>query len=177
MRTVVVLVVAWALMGSIALTFDAGTTSATGEYVEVRMGALASGSTVTSDYAEGTATAIGVLSSTRTDLLYLNNTNATGVWHVKLAQVSATGVSNIVTLTIGVDNGTSTSPQIVGSLGSITQTEGSYVRLEPASANRIYVTRSVSLLGPDIAIVLNVYAADTSAANAYVITNANVTIT
>lgn len=177
MKGALAVLVAWALMGSITLTYASGTTSAATQLVEVRLGALAAGSAASSDHAEGTASVAGVLVSARTNLLYLNNTNATGAWYVKIAQVSTSGISNVVSLAVGIDNGTASTPQVTGALGALTQTEGSYVRLEPASTNRIYVTQAVSLVGPDTALALDIYAADTAAADAYVITNANLTIT
>ena len=166
------------LVGSIALTYDPGDQSGVASEVEVRFGALAAGSSGGANASEATASAAGSLLGARTDLLYLNNTNATGAWFVKIESVGATGASNIASLTVGIDNGTASTPQVVGALGALTQSSGSYVRLAPASANRIYVTQSVvSLVGPDTRLTLNVISADDAAGSAYVITNANVTVT
>lgn len=177
MKASAALLTAFALVGSITLTHAPGTTSASLSLVEVALGALASGSTGGANGTEGVASLEGSLVLLRKDVLYLNNTNATGVWYVRLASAGTSGISNIVSLEIGVDNGTSTSAQVTGALGALTQTTGTSVRLEPASANVIYVAQAVSGLGPDTAIALEVIASDTSDEEATLTTNANVTIT
>lgn len=168
---------AFALVGSITLSYPAGTHAMTPQVVEVRFGPLVAGSSAGANYSDASASVAGALVTLATDMLYLNNTNATGVWYVRLVSVSTAGIASIVSLDVGIDNGTASTSQIVGSLGVLTQTEGSYVRLEPASTNRIYLTQAVtSLVAPETVLTLDVYAADSSDGSAYVITNANLTI-
>src|SRR5688572_3222622 len=103
------LAAALVLVGSITVTFPAGEQSASAQVVEVRMGALASGSTVTGNFTEGTASVAGVLiTPLTTNMLYLNNTDATNAWYAKIAAVSTSGLANVVSLTVGLDNGTQT---------------------------------------------------------------------
>lgn len=171
------LLASFALIGSITLAYPAATPASDVREVEVRMGALASVSSVTGNSTEGAASVSGSLLSLRTDMLYLNNTNATGIWYAKISAVQSSGVSNLVSLTIGIDNGTASTAQVTGALGALTQTAGTYVRLEPASANLIYLTQIVSIVGPDTALALDVVASGDTDDSAYVITNANLTIT
>lgn len=177
MKALAAFPLAFALIGSIALTHSPGTTSASMSAVEVGLGALASGSTGGANRTEGVASLVGSLVSLRTDVLYLNNTNTTGIWYARLASAGTTGISNIVSVTVGIDNGTASSAQVTGALGALTQTTGTAVRLEPASANVVYVTQAVSVLGPDTAIALEIVVSDATDEEATFTTNANVTIT
>lgn len=166
------------LVGAITLTYPAGTQSATALEVEVRFGPLVAGSSAGQNASDASASVAGSLLSLRTNMLYLNNTNATGAWYVKIASASTSGLANVVSVTVGIDNGTADTAQVVGALGALTQTEGAYTRLEPASANRIYLTQAVSsLLAPDTVLALDVHASDSATGDAYVITNANLTLT
>lgn len=176
MKVRLVLVV-FALVGSITLTYPSATPSSDVREVEVRMGPLASGSSVTGNHTEGSASTGGSLISVRTDMLYLNNTNASGAWYARIDAVGSTGIANLVYLAIGIDNGTASVAQVTSALGVLTQTTGTYVRLEPASANVIYLTQAVSFVGPDSSFTLDVVASDGTNDPAYVITNANLTVT
>jgi hypothetical protein len=135
------------LIGSVYVTdvFSSLTTSPVA--VEVALGALAAGSSAGTDGTNGVATITGTLLTGTTDLFYLNNSNATGPWHVKLALTGSSGVTNLALLSLGVDNGTTSTPQIAALLGTLTQTSGAYVQLEPGSTNRIYATQAVSVVG------------------------------
>lgn len=170
------LLAAFVLVGSLDLTSDPGNwTLAVGE-VETRLGALAPGSSGGLNATQGTASVTGTLLTTTTNLLYVNNTNASGVWYARLNVVSTTGIANLPTLTIGINNGTATATQVVASLGSLTQSTGAYIRLEPASSNIIYVTEAVTTLGISSTFTLSVYAADDTAESAFVVTNAVISI-
>lgn len=171
------LALAFLLVGSIALAAQSTAPAVAPEEVEVRMAPLAAGSSAGQNFSDASASVAGVLISARTNVLWLNNTNATGAWYVRLEAVGATGITNLASVTVGVDNGTASVAQVTGTLGALTQTTGAYVRLEPASANRIYLTQAVSLLGQGATIPLKVYAADDATGAAYVATDARLTIT
>lgn len=178
MNRVAIVCLSFTFVGSITLTYPAGTHTMSSDLVEVRFGPLVEGSSAGANFSEASAAIAGSLVSLNTSVLYLNNTNATGVWYARLATVSISGVGSIVSLTVGISNGTDSVPQVVGALGALSQTEGPYVRLEPGSTNQIYVTQAVtSLLAPETRLTLDVYAADTPSGSAYVITNANLTLT
>lgn len=166
-----------ALIGSIVLTYPEGASTSAPRTVEVTMAPLASGSSGGLNGTDGSASVAGSLLSLRTDVLWLNNTNATGAWYAKLISTGTTGLSNAAALAIGIDNGTSSTSQVTASAGALTKTDGTYVRLEPGSANKIYVTQAVTLLGPDTTVTLEVRAADSTAEEAYVSTTATLTVT
>lgn len=163
--------------GSVTLTYPSATPSSDVRQVETPLAPLAGGSSVTGSGTEATASVGGSLISLKTNVLYLNNTNATGVSYAKINAVSSSGVSNLVSLTVGINNGTADTAQVTGALGAITQSGGDYVRLEPASTNRIFLTQAVTLVGPDASLVLDIVTSDTTDDSAYMITNANLTIT
>lgn len=147
MRTLACLLVAALLVGALYVrSASSGPTIAPSE-VEVRLAALAAGSTGGLNHTEGRANVTGALLQTRTDMLFLNSTNATAAWFVRLEVASVSGVSNLVLLDIGIDNGTHNASQILASAGALTQSTGAHVRIEPASANRIYLTQTVAVLG------------------------------
>lgn len=144
--------------------------------VEVPFGRLAPGSTVGANSTNASVSVGAALLSTTTDALYLNNTNATGAYYARLVAYSTSGIANLVTLEIGIDNGTRTE-QVVASLGSLTQSSGSYVKLEPGSTNTIYVTNAVtSLLAADSVIRLDVYAAESESGGTFTKTQATVAV-
>lgn len=147
------------------------------EDVEVNFGRLADGSTIGVNSSNATASVAGTLVSLRTDLLYLNNTNATAPWLARISLVGSTGIANLALLTVGIDNGTASTPQVSALLGSITQTEGALVRLEPASANRIYLTQAVFTLGLGGAVTLDVVATQHQNVTSAVSTAAVLTVT
>lgn len=134
---------------------------------EVRYGALAPGSEAGANATNATASVTGTLLSTTTDVLYLNNTNATGIAYARLAAVSTANLTNLVDLQIGIDNGTRTD-QITGSLGALTVSNGTLVRLAPGSTNRIYVTQSVTTLGVQTSVPFLAIIADDPAEKAKV---------
>lgn len=163
--------------GSIRLTHTSSLTHAP-VTVEVPFGRLAPGSSVGVNATNASASVAASSVATTTDLLYLNNTNATAPAFAKLVLTGSSGLANVVSLSIGIHNGTSGVGQVTGSFGSITQSGGSYVRLEPASVNRIYVTDAVTLLGySGSTFQLDVYAADATNESAYVKTRALVSLT
>ncbi|MFA5862604.1 MAG: hypothetical protein WDA16_13010 [Candidatus Thermoplasmatota archaeon] len=175
MRTLLVLGTGLALVGSITLSSDSATLTTTTIEPEVQMGALASGSSGGLNGSAGTASITGLVLSQTTNVLYLNNTNATGAYYAKLVVTASSGIANLPALVIGIDNGTQNA-QIVGTLGSLTQTSGQYVQLLAASTNRIYVTQAVTTLALTSTITMDVYAADDTSESAYVITSLTITI-
>lgn len=172
-----VLAAALVLVGSIQATYETRISNVEPSEVETPMGSLAPGSSGGLNGTDGTASVVGTLLATRTDVLYLNNTNATGAWYARLTSTSSTGIANLVSLELGIDNGTASVAQVIGSLGTLTQKTGAYVRLEPASANKIYIARTVTLLAVTSTVTLDVRVADDAAESAYLITNAVVSVT
>ena len=164
------------LVGSITFTYQSAAPTLDVRAVEVPFGTRAAGASVGANATQGSVSVAGGVLATTTNLLYLNNTNASAAWFAKLTLSSSTGVSNVVALTIGIDNGTST-PQITATLGSLSQTAGPYVRLPPASTNRVYVTQSVTAPGAASSFTFTVTAADDAAESAYVNTTATLSIT
>lgn len=167
---------AWLLVGSITLTHAGGAGEVLPQPVETPFGRLASGTTVGLNMTNASGSVMGSLVGTTTNVWYLNNTNATSSYLARIDLTSSTGVSNLVNLVVGIDNGTKTA-QVTGALGSLTQTGGSYVTLPPGSTNRIYVTQSVSLVGPDAVLELNVTIADDAAESATTIMRARLMVT
>lgn len=146
--------------------------------VEVPMGRLAAGSAVGSNATNATASTAGALVSTTTDLLYLNNTNASAPTYARLVLTSSSGLANVVDLQVGIKNGSAQTLQVAGTGGSVTQSSGSYVRLEPGSANRIYLTQTVGLLFSGGATLdMDLLVADDLAETATVREKVRVTIT
>lgn len=164
-------------VGSIQLT-HASTLTLAPQTVEAPFGKLAVGSTVGANATNGSASTAGSVLGATTFMLYLNNTHATLPAYVKLVLTSSSGLTGLTSLSVGVHNGTASTSHIVGSLGSISQSSGSYTRLEPASTNRLYVTQTVDgVLHGSTALSLDVYVADDEAESAYAKTRATFTIT
>lgn len=154
------------LTGNITLV----TTSATAEVApttgEVTFGALVAGSTVGANATNASASVNGALTSTTTHLWYFNNTNASTPYHVKLVLLNTPGVTSITSLTIGIDNGTSNVAQVTTSLGSLTKTDGNYVRIDPGATVRIYATHLVGLTFSSAQFQLEAYVADDTSESA-----------
>lgn len=170
------LVVILLLTGSITLS-HASTLTLRPATVEAPLGRLASGSSAGANATNGSASVTGALVSTTTDLLYLNNTNASAAVFAKLVLTSSSGVGGLTLLSVGIKNGTTSAAQVAATAGSLTQTSGSYLRLEPSSANRIYVTQSVGALYTGSALDMDLYVADDTSESAFVRTKVRVTIT
>ena len=164
------------LIGTIGLTYGLGGGTAEPEQVEVPFGKLVAGSTVGTNATNASVSIIGTLLSTTTDVLYLNNTNATGSSYARIELRTSSGLANLVLLDIGIDNGTQV-PQVEVSLGNLTATSGALVELPPASTNTIYVTRGVVVVGPDSSFGLDVLVADTPSELAVVKTRATISVT
>jgi hypothetical protein len=145
--------------------------------VQAPLGALAAGSSAGLNGTNGSASVVGGLVSSTTNLLYLNNTDATAAVYAKLSLTSSTGTSGITSLTVGIHNGTAGAPQVAGTAGSLTQTSGSYVRLEPGSANRIYVTQAVGVVFGSSTLGMDVLVADDLTESVLVRTKVSVSIT
>jgi hypothetical protein len=110
-------------------------------------------------------------------MLWLNNTNASGPWLVKLILVSSSGVTNLASLAVGIDNGTASTDQVVGLVGAITQDTGAYVRLDANTAGKIYLTQAVSVLAQTSSLAIEIQATDSSDEPAYITTYANLSVT
>lgn len=145
--------------------------------VEAPMGALASGSSGGVNGTNGTASVAGALVSATTDVLYLNNTNATTPAYAKLVLTGSSGLAGVSSLAIGIKNGTTSVSQVTASAGSITQSEGAYVRLEPGSANRIYMTQTVGFLFGGTSLRMDLLVADDLAESATIRTKVALNIT
>ncbi|HWG91706.1 MAG TPA: hypothetical protein VNZ52_12730 [Candidatus Thermoplasmatota archaeon] len=167
--------VAYLLVGSLQVVHEAASGSLEPQLVEVRLGALAPGSSPGLSFTRGSASVTGGLLSVSTNVLYLNNTNATGASYAKLALSSSSGLANLALVEVGLNNGTQTA-QVTGSLGSITQTSGGYVQLPPGSVNRIYVTRSVSTTGLLSTLVLDLKVADHPDERAFVVSRVTISV-
>lgn len=171
------LLAALLLVGSLQLTHDASTPSLSPTPVEVPFGAQASGATVGANATNASASIVGavVLASTQ-DLFWLNNTNATGAYWVRLVATSTSDLGTVTTLALGVDNGTATD-QVVVANGALTQPSGAYVRLPPSSSNRVYATTLVPLVFGTGALAFDAYVADDEAESAYYVMRGSVTVT
>lgn len=143
--------------------------------VEVPFGKVVAGSSLGANLTNASVSIAGTLLQTSTDILYLNNTNATGVYHARLELVSTTGLANLDLLKLSIDNGTVTD-QILIQLGSITDATGPYVQLEPASTNKIVVTQALALLSAG-SVTFTVHAADDPQESAVVTTRAVLDLT
>lgn len=166
----------WLLAGTIGLTHPSGVSRLEPTPSEVTFTPLAPGSSGGLNGTRATASVPGALLSTTTSLWRLDNANGTGSYVAKLEVVSTSGLSNLVGLTVGIDNGTAT-PQVTVSLGALTQSGGAWVTLPPGSSSTVYLTQSVSLLGPDSVLQLDLTLADDTTAGASLTLRANVTIT
>lgn len=157
---------ALALGGSIALAHTASSGAFDVEEVETRFAPLALGSTAGTNATNASASVTGVLLAASANALWLNNTNTTGAWYVRLTAAATSGLPNLVTLVVGIDNGTLT-PQVTVSLGSLTQSSGALVRLAPGASSKIYVTNAVSVTGVASSVTLDVDVFDSAAETAY----------
>lgn len=176
MRQALIAWLAFALIGSISVDHPGASTSIDVVGVETPFGTSAPGSSVGSNATNASASVAGTLVAATTTLWYLNNTNATGAYYARLTEYSATGVPNLVSFTLGINNGTST-PEVTGALGALTQTSGPYVRLEPASTNTIYVTQAVTALSSGARVDVVVDLSDDAQESATLRTFATVTLT
>lgn len=146
LRLLAAMLVAHLLIGSVFVPSVLSQVDASPVDVEVRLGRLASGSTVASDGTNATASVVGSVGLLTTHVLYLNNTNATGTWYAKLSLAGNGSLGNLRLARIGINNGVATD-QIVVFNGAVTQTAGAYVALAPGSVNRVFVSDRVVSLG------------------------------
>lgn len=168
MKLLAGLAAALVLTGSITLSHE-GSLAFSPVEVEAPLGRLASGSGIGLNATNGSASVAGALVATTTDLLYLNNTNATSPVWAKLVLTSSSGTSGLLSLAVGIRNASgSEAGQVLGSAGSITQTSGSYLRLEPASTNRIYVTQAVPVVFSGSSLSMDLLVADDTSESAFV---------
>lgn len=166
MRRALVVLVALAAIGAVYPYTSDSTTSNDVTASEVVFGRLAGGSSVGDASTNATASLVGTLLATTSDVLYLNNTNVTGAYYARIETYDATGLANLAAATVGLDNGTQT-PQSVVALGAIVQSTGASVRLEPGSVNRIYLTRTVLLVGGATTLSMDVYVSDAENESSY----------
>lgn len=142
--------------------------------VEVPFGRIISGSSIGANNTNASVAIAATLLQTSTDILYLNNTNATSPYFVRFELVGTDNLGLLDLVRVGIDNGTTTD-QIIIELGVIIDDDGTLVRLEPASTNTVYVTRSIAL-GTG-GVTFWVYAADDASQSTYVKTRASVELT
>ena len=171
------LLAALLLVGSLQLTHEASTPGLSPAAAEVRFAPSAPGSSAGANATNASATVAGavVLASTQ-DILWLNNTNATGAYWVRLVATSVSGVAGATTLALGVNNGTPTD-QVVVTNGALTQSGGAYVQVAPSSANRVYATSLVPLAFGTGVLTFDAYVADDAAESAYYVMRGTVTVT
>ncbi len=161
--------------GLLTLLHSESTGSLEPAVVEVPFGSLAPGTDLGLNQTNATVSIAGSILQTTTNILYLNNTNSTGIHFARLEVIDTTNLANLDLLEIGIDNGTATD-QITILLGAITDSDGTYVRLEPGSSNTIYVTQALAALATS-SVSFHVYSSDDEAESAFVKTRAQVTLT
>lgn len=172
------ILLALALVGSITLSHGPSTPTMTISPVEVALGPLLAGSSVGANATNGSVTFAGATSLlTTTDLLYLNNTNASRTYYVKLMEYSSTGLALATTINIGVNNGTANTDQVLVSLGAVTQSSGPYVPLPPGTTGKIYASTLVSVVYGTGMIGFEVLVADDASETAYYSMRSVVTVT
>lgn len=177
MKGAPVLLAALVLVGSLQLTHGDSTPALQPRASEVAFGPLAAGSTAGANATNASAAIAGAVGlETTQNLLYLNNTNASGAYHVRIVTTQATGLTGATTLNVGIHNGTATD-QVTVTNGILTQSAGPYVRLAPGSTNRIYAETLVGILYGTGFVALDVYVADDPSESAYYVMRANLTVT
>lgn len=145
--------------------------------VEVPFGKLATGSTVGANATNASASiSAGVVVTSTANAFYLNNTNASAAWYVKIVYVASSGIAQLTTGNLGVNNGTSVDHVIISS-GDVTQPSGSYQRLEPASTNRLYVKSLEGVFFGGATIDFDVYASDTPTGASSLVSKGRITLT
>ncbi len=144
--------------------------------VEVPFGQHVAGSTLGVDNTNASVSISGSLLETTTEILYINNTNASGAHWARLEVVGTTNLANLQLLEIGIDNQTTTTDQIIIDTGTLLDGDGTYVKLEPGSTNTIYVTQSLGSLTTS-GVTFWVYSADDPQESAFVKTRAQLTLT
>lgn len=176
MRAGLAFLAALLLVGAIQLTHSSAPEMRV-VTAEVRLGSLAAGSTVGTNATNGSLSLAGctILSCTD-DLWYLNNTNDSSSYFVKLVATSTSGIGTITTLNVGIDNGTDTD-QIQIASGSLTQSSGGYVQLSPTTTNRLYATSLVPLAFGTGSVIFDVYVSDDVDESAYYTMRATLTVT
>ena len=172
-RRIVSLVAVLVLAMGITYPFSTGSSlTHDSSNVEVPFGIHDAG--VTSIGANATNASVTLTRSTTlttTNVLYLNNTNASAPYYAKITLYASSGaVNRITTGVFGISNGVA-NPQVVISSGTITQSSGSYVTLAPSSTNRIYVTQQFANTGgTDPTFSMIVTLADETNESAYSVT-------
>lgn len=171
------LLLAGGLVGAVTLVHPQGAGSELSPTpAETSFGARAPGSSAGVNATNASATVTGTLLSTTTSVWWLNNTHATLPAYARISVTSSAGLTNLAALEIGIHNGTST-PQATLTAGTLLQPNEA-VRLEPGSANAIYVTRTAALgdLG-STSVGMIVRVADDAAESAYVTLRASLVVT
>lgn len=180
MNRLLVLVLGVALVPVASGTLTLLHTESTGTFepieVEVPFAPHGEGGTMGANNTNASVSIAGTLLQTTTDILYINNTNTTGAHWARLEVADTTNLANLDLLKLGIDNGTTTTDQIIIEVGSLTDADGTYVKLEPGSTNTIYVTQSLSSLTTS-GVTFWVYSADDTQESAFVKTRAQLTLT
>jgi len=159
----------------IVLVNDQSTGSFDPVEVDVGFGKILDGTTVGDNATNASLSISGTLSLTTEDALYINNIDSSREHYVKLVHVSSSNVGNLGTFELGIDNGTKTT-QILIDAGSLTQSEGSSVRLPADSTNTIYAKDDLTALS-SATLTFRMYSADSFSGDTYVISRGTVDIT
>ena len=162
--------------GGIALAHPSGLPLAPAP-VAAPFGRLAAGSAVGLNATNGSASVAGALLTATTDVLYVNNTDPVRPVFARLVLASSSGLAGLLDLQVGIQNASGRTPQVTSTSGSVTQSSGSYVRLEPASTNRIYVTQTAALLFSGATVSMDMHVADDAAESARAVSKLVVSVT
>ena len=162
--------------GGVLVTHTTSASTLSVGAVEVPFGRLAAGSGVGANATNASASinAPTVIASNQ-NALYLNNTG-TSAWWVKVVLSSSASISDVTTGNVGVDNGTLVEHVKIAS-GAVTQSSGSYQRLEPSSTNHLYVRSLQELIFDGATLDVDVHLSPTSAGDSYLVSKARLTLT
>ncbi len=111
------------------------------------------------------------------NILKLPNANTTGAWYVRFVHTSSSNINNLLTMRLGIDNGTAASDQIVALTRNLVQTEGTYVRLEPGTSSTIYVAASLQVPTKTSVLDFDIYVSDDGTDASRVLMKGQMTLT
>ena len=172
----VLLLLAGGVFGASQIDYGASTGDTDVTEVEVPFGQAVPGSTLGLNNTNASVTLTGSLLSVTDDALYLNNTNTSGTWFVRLELVDSTELTNLDLLEVGIDDGTTQTSQVEALLGNLTQSTGTPVELAASSTNTIYVTHQLLSLATTSEVVVDVYVAVDSQESAFHKMRATITL-
>jgi hypothetical protein len=174
----VALAASFLLVGSVRLRHESPPSRITPVAPEVVYGRLAAGSSAGVNLTNASATVVGTLLSTLSTVLYLNNTNSSGAYSLRLAVDGVSGLANLVSAEVGIETaGGARTPMIKVSLGGVTQSTGSFVTVAGGTSARIYVSLTVSAAGLLSTINFHTIVADDSTEAAYMRMKGRIAVT